>query len=354
MKRIFISAQLIILGAIFVLPMLWGAFQVIAGDTPPQQPARLYTTPYAPAPTPMTTPLVSDHVLLQDARVDTEAARLDLALTQEAAQAEADRIAGIIYATDSQRALEMARIAQQQELERQDTANERLRLALLEEQGFATRAAEQSAINMQLAATATANAIDAAGIVRVAEAQATATTMAAQAATVAAQERRNSGLAVLTLAVAVTAVVGLILWGCVKAYPHAVRVITEANMREARVTISTLPIPELPVTVDQPTAEVLPPPERAPIRVPRPQNNVIDTSLTVNDSVTPRGGGFIDPTAQEFTEDEKDRICEAYGIHKWISPTAAAVFGASNTVRNRKIKAVLIERNILQEEQVTA
>lgn len=349
MKRVFVSAQLIILAAIFVVPMGWAAFRVISGIDPAQQPPRLATTPYAtmPAATPMTTPLVSDHVLLQDARVDTETARLDLELTREAAQAEADRAAAIISGIDTQRGLEMARIAQQQELERQDMANERLRLALLEEQGFATRAAEQAAINMQLAAMSTTDAIEAAGIVRVAQAQATATTIAAQAATLAAVERRNSGLAILTLIVAGAAVVGLFSWGVVKAYPHAVRVITEANMREARVTISTLPIPELSVTVDQPAAEVLPPTSGL-----RP---VQDSPRPVQDETIAPPEPFLNER-DVLTEEDERRIVAAFGTHRALSQTAAAVFGAANGRRSAIVKAVLIKHGVFtpRGEQVTA
>jgi len=99
MKRVFISIQFIVFVALIASPFVWSAIQIISGDVPAQQPARLATTPYAtiPAPTPMTTPLVSDYVMSQDVRLDGEAARLDLELTREAAQAEADRVAGIIY-----------------------------------------------------------------------------------------------------------------------------------------------------------------------------------------------------------------------------------------------------------------
>jgi len=349
MKRVFISIQFIVFVALIASPFVWSAIQIISGDVPAQQPARLATTPYAtiPAPTPMTTPLVSDYVMSQDVRLDGEAARLDLELTREAAQAEADKAAAIISGIDTQRGLEMARIAQQQELERQDTANERLRLALLEEQGFATRAAEQSAINMQLAATSTANAIEAAGIVRVAEAQATATTIAAQAATLAAVERRNSGLAALTLIIAGAAVVVLISWGMVKAYPHAVRVITEANMREARVTISTLPIPELAVTVDPPTADVLPPTSGL-----RP---VQDSPRPVQDETVAPPEPFLNER-DVLTEEDERRIVAAFGTHKALSQTAAAVFGAGNGRRSAIVKAVLIKHGVFtpRGEQVMA
>ena len=349
LHRVFISLPLIGLGLIAFVPLFWSAVQLVSGDLPAQQPARLATTPYAtmPAPTPMTTPLVSDHVLLQDARVDTEAARLDLALTQEAAQAEADKAAAIISGIDTQRGLEMARIAQQQELERQDVANERLRLALLEEQGFATRAAEQAAINMQLAAMSTTDAIEAAGIVRVAQAQATATTIAAQAATIAAVERRNSGLAALTLIIAGAAVVVLISWGMVKAYPHAVRVITEANMREARVTISTLPIPELAVTVAPPTAEVLPPTSGL-----RP---VQDSPRPIQDETVAPPEPFLNER-DVLTEEDERRIVAAFGTHKALSQTAAAVFGAGNGRRSAIVKAVLIKHGVFtpRGEQVMA
>ena len=82
---------------------------------------------------------------------------------------------------------------------------------------------------------------------------------------------------------------------------------------------------------------------------------VIDTSLIVNDNVTPREVTFLSPTAAQFTEAEKDRICNEFGTHGNVSATARAVFGAAtNPIRNRKIRAVLVERNILQEEQVTA
>lgn len=340
LHRVFISLPLIVLGLIAFVPLFWSAVQLVSGDLPAQQPARLATTPYATtiAPTPMTTPLVSDYVMSQDTRLDGEAARLDLALTQEAAQAEADRIAGIIYATDSQRALELARIAQQQELERQDVANERLRLALLEEQGFATRAAEQAAINMQLAATATASHNMAAGIVQVAQAQATATAIAAQAATTKAVARRNSGLAVLTLGMVATAVAGLVLWGAVKAYPHAVRAITEANMREARVTISPLPIPELAVTNDAPTAEVLPPTSGL--------RQVQDSPRPVQDETAAPPEPFLNERDALTDEDER-RIVAAFGTHKALSQTAAAVFGAGNGRRSAIVKAVLIKHGVL-------
>jgi hypothetical protein len=349
LHRVFISLPLIALGLIAFVPLFWSAVQLISGDLPKQQPARLATTPYAtmPAPTPMTTPLVSDHVLLQDARVDTEAARLDLALTQEAAQAEADRIAGIIYATDSQRALELARIAQQQELERQEAANRRFELVVSEEEGRVTREAEQAAIIMQLNATATAYNQDAEGIIAVAEAQATATAIAAQAATVEAVARRDSGLAALTLALLVTAVVGLVLFGAVKAYPHAVRVITEANMREARVTITPLPIPELSVANDATTAEVFPPTSGL--------RHVQDSPRPVQDETVTPPEPFLNER-DVLTEEDERRIVAAFGTHRALSQTAAAVFGAANGRRSAIVKAVLIKHGVLTSrgERVTA
>jgi len=355
LHRIFISLPLIGLGLIAFVPLFWSAVQLVSGDVPAQQAPRLATTPYAtmPAATPMTTPLVSDHVLLQDARVDTEAARLDLALTQEAAQAEADRIAGIIFATDSQRALELARIAQQQELERQDVANERLRLALLEEEGEATRTARQAEIVMGLNATATAYSQDMAAIIQIAQAQATATVVAANAAAIEATARRDENVAgLVVIALGALLFMGIIAV-CAAVYPTLARAVLQERASEARVTISDNPMP--PLTIAPPTAEVLPPPERAPIRAPRPQNNVIDTSMTVIDSVTPREVTFLSPTAAQFTEAEKDHICAEFGVQKNVSATARAVFGAdTNPRRNRKIKAVLIERHLLQEEMVTA
>jgi hypothetical protein len=237
----------------------------------------------------------------------------------------------------------LARVAQQQELERQDTANELLRLRLKEEEGMVTRAAEQAVINMQLSAEKTRVANEAAGIVQLAQAQATATAIAAESVTVEAAAVKSAGLSIITLAAVSMVFIALVVTGGIKAAPYAVAIYKANVGAQSRVMISPAPIAPVAETV-----QVLPPPTCPPIR----ERPVIDPSMTVNDSVTPRGEAFLDPAAQFFTEDEKDRIVEAYGIHKWVSPATAAVFGSCNSRRKAKVEAVLIERGIIQPRAV--
>ena len=147
---------------------IWMLVQAMAGTAASNGPAKLAGTPMPTslAPTPWTTPLVSDYVLEQENRVRLEA-------TKAAVQASIDLMDEEIRQADESRKFALLRRQQELELDRDEITNRLLELAAQEEGARVPAEAQRLANNVELDARATQIAQDAQVIIQEGNAQAT-------------------------------------------------------------------------------------------------------------------------------------------------------------------------------------
>lgn len=369
----------ILLLSVFTL-FVWMSVRAISGTAETNGPAKLASTPVATslAPTPWTTPLVSDFVLGQEDRVGLEA-------TKAAVQASLDRVNAEIWQADESRKLFLLRQQQEYELEGDRIANRLLELAAQEQEARVTAEAQWLANKVELDARGTRIAQDAEGIILNSNARATeqAQIIAIDLAETEAKEAEADAILYYSLVVFLV-VLGVIGLGIVAAlayiaiYPNLsrvkleergrtqlglnrneeVRLVTDGFHRGERRTADT------PIIVPSPTGvgEVVAPPNHAPSRQ-RPSSPptsghspITDLSVTGTDPITAPSETVTDAITDEnqpllavkriteYTDAEKQRILEAFHRHgARPTPAARQLFGDASGARLILIRAIVAE-----------
>ena len=222
----------IILLSVFTL-FVWMSVRAISGTAASNGPAKLAGTPMPTslAPTPWTTPLVSDYVLEQENRVRLEA-------TKAAVQASIDLMDEEIRQADESRKFALLRRQQELELDRDEITNRLLDLAAQEEEARVTAEAQRLANNVELDARATQIAQDAQVIIQEGNARATARSqdIAVDLAEAEATEAAADAILYYSLVVflVVLGLMGLVIVGAlayIAIYPNLSRVKLEERGR---------------------------------------------------------------------------------------------------------------------------
>jgi hypothetical protein len=335
---------LFIYGSMAVLLIL-GFYQTLSDPTPTAAPPYTADT--------ITTPDVSDYVLLQDDRVATDGERLALELERDRVSAQITELDRRIAQADEQQQLGLLRQQQQLEIDRQAIDNQILEWNAERDARLADAEAEAHAAALD----ATAESQTAQAIRELAEAR-SAQAWAETSATITTAVGYIIVISIALLAAAFTVLCVYVTAGAVYTRVHFQRPAPATHTRDGghddgRPDTAVQELLDLMREIEARGTRP-PTPRGAPVREP-----VTDTmtrgrhsqSSPVSDRVSDDDTAVTDTETEPklnprdaFSDADKRRILAAYHRHNAaVTPASRAVFGYANTTTNRVIRAVVAE-----------
>jgi hypothetical protein len=239
--------------------MLWALWSNLTTSSPPEMGA---TGPL------VLTPQASDFVLLQDARVNDTAERLELEREQERVAAELAQISAQIEQADQQQQLGLLREQQRLELERQQIGNLIAQWDAERQRQLNDAQAQAQAIELEAQAQAAGEVARAEAVERTAEAQKRQAEAAQAQAVAEAISVAAFGVAVVVVLATAVLALGSTLAG--------LWVLLSVARREAQMRLAA-PLPTRATPIEQAFFERAQAPQREPAPEPRPEVNTVIT-----------------------------------------------------------------------------